>query len=302
MQETSALYRQILDQPDHYKEVQVKIGNTIHPYLSCSVYGSLYEQASVGNTAARQIDLDIYPAGPVNDDDPIQIFVRLSSADGIQKSEWLPQGTFFIDTNPVDHETGVMSIHGFDSMLRMDQPMIPLDEPSGQWPRSTFAVMSEIAARIGVSLHPETVEKLRSPSYDIPYPVSSVLNTRSYSVPLVLNTSTKIIHYSNCSHLANVDASNRQSTSDTIDNLKKQGYSPCKVCRPSDAQESSQSSGDSDPLTMRTVAGYIAAMYGGNWTVTDENFLYLAPLALEVSLLSDENDNAILFGDTLILV
>ena len=234
MRDTSALYQQILEQPDHYKEVQVKIGTTVHPYLSCSVYGSLYEKASVGGTAARQIDLDIYPAGPVNDDDPIQIFVRLSSADGAQKSEWIPKGTFLIDTNPVDHDTGVMSIHGFDAMLKMEQPIIAKDAPSGQWPRAVDSIMEEIAERIGVELDSRTT---LNPAYTIPLPL-----------------------------------------------------------------DPSSGENDSIYLSMRTIAGYIAAMHGGNWTITDENRLLLVPLAADITLLSDEDDVAILFGDTLILV
>lgn len=33
-------------------------------------------------------------------------------------------------------------------------------------------------------------------------------------------------------------------------------------------------------MTMREVAGYIAAMHGGNWTITDSGYLYLAPLGV----------------------
>ena len=55
-------------------------------------------------------------------------------------------------------------------------------------------------------------------------------------------------------------------------------------------------------LSMRTVAGYIAAMHGGNWIITDANQLYLMPLDNEISVLSDEEAAGILFGNTFILV
>ena len=55
-------------------------------------------------------------------------------------------------------------------------------------------------------------------------------------------------------------------------------------------------------MSMREVAGYIAAMYGGNWTVTDEGYLYLVPLAMAARVLGDENGVPILFGEALLLV
>lgn len=55
-------------------------------------------------------------------------------------------------------------------------------------------------------------------------------------------------------------------------------------------------------MTMREIAGYIAAMNGGNWTVTDDGYLYLAPLGMAAQILADENGVPLLFGEAALLV
>lgn len=55
-------------------------------------------------------------------------------------------------------------------------------------------------------------------------------------------------------------------------------------------------------MSMREVAGYIAAMNGGNWTITDDGYLYLVPLSMAARVLGDENGVPILFGEALLLV
>lgn len=54
-------------------------------------------------------------------------------------------------------------------------------------------------------------------------------------------------------------------------------------------------------MTMREVAGYIAAQNGGNWTITDAGYLYLVPLGVARAL-ADENGMPLLFGEVIILV
>lgn len=55
-------------------------------------------------------------------------------------------------------------------------------------------------------------------------------------------------------------------------------------------------------MTMRQVAGYIAAMMGGVWTITDEGYLYLVPIGMAAQVLADENGVPLLFGEELLSV
>lgn len=59
--------------------------------------------------------------------------------------------------------------------------------------------------------------------------------------------------------------------------------------------------GATGEMTMRNVANYIAGLHGGNWTVTDTGRLFLMPLAQTVSVLGDETETAIAFGDVVII-
>lgn len=55
-------------------------------------------------------------------------------------------------------------------------------------------------------------------------------------------------------------------------------------------------------MTMRQVAGYIAAQMGGVWTITDDGCLYCVPLAMAARVLADENGVPLLFGEALLSV
>lgn len=55
-------------------------------------------------------------------------------------------------------------------------------------------------------------------------------------------------------------------------------------------------------MSMRQVAGYIAAMEGGVWTITDEGYLYLVPIGMTAPVLADENGVPLLFGEDLLCV
>lgn len=55
-------------------------------------------------------------------------------------------------------------------------------------------------------------------------------------------------------------------------------------------------------MSMRQVAGYIAAMEGGNWVITDDGYLYLAPLGMAAQVLADTDGVPLLFGEALLNV
>ncbi|MBE6903687.1 MAG: hypothetical protein E7480_03670 [Ruminococcaceae bacterium] len=61
-------------------------------------------------------------------------------------------------------------------------------------------------------------------------------NSSSSSNPVtknfVLNTNTKKFHYPSCRHVSSIKAENYSTFSGTRDNIIKQGYSPCSVCKP----------------------------------------------------------------------
>lgn len=194
--------------------------------FSLSTSAALYAKgtAAIGSCVAKEIDLAVMPKGDIPRMAEIKVFVR-PVASGVE-TEWLQKGVFYIDTRQTDRVSGIMTIHGYDAMLKADQTY--LDEgDTGEWPRTMATVVGEIAARMGVPLDSRTT----------------------------ISTSYKVEH-------------------------------------PND-------------LTMREVLGYIAAAHAGNWTITDAGALRLVGLAAippETYYLVSDDGDAILFGDTKILI
>lgn len=245
MHVTSDLYKTILQTPGHEKEhrafiagveqkilkkAETKYSNLNMPPL---VKGSLFvgSKPSVGGCVSRQIDIMIKPKGTIPRMAEIKLETRLVLKDFVtgeitSTSEWLPKGTFYIDTRQTDKVSGALIIHGYDAMLKAEQPFLT-DTTEDDWPKPMDEVVEEIAKRMGVKV----------------------------------DSRTKISH------------------------TLQAGY----------------------PLeyTMREVLGFIASAHAGNWIITDAGELRLVGLAdipPETFYLVTEDGDAILFGDTRILI
>lgn len=245
MHVTSDLYKTILQTPGHEKEhrafiagveqkilkkAETKYSNLNMPPL---VKGSLFvgSKPSVGGCVSRQIDIMIKPKGTIPRMAEIKLETRLVLKDFVtgeitSTSEWLPKGTFYIDTRQTDKVSGALIIHGYDAMLKAEQPFLT-DTTEDDWPKPMDEVVAEIAERMGVTVDSRTV----------------VSHTLQAGYPL--------------------------------------GY------------------------TMREVLGFIASAHAGNWIITDAGELRLVGLAdipPETFYLVTEDGDAILFGDTRILI
>lgn len=245
MHVTSDLYKTILQTPGHEKEhrafiagveqkilkkAETKYSNLNMPPL---VKGSLFvgSKPSVGGCVSRQIDIMIKPKGTIPRMAEIKLETRLVLKDFVtgeitSTSEWLPKGTFYIDTRQTDKVSGALIIHGYDAMLKAEQPFLT-DTTEDDWPKPMDEVVEEIAKRMGVKVDSRTV----------------VSHTLQAGYPL--------------------------------------------------------------EYTMREVLGFIASAHAGNWIITDAGELRLVGLAdipPETFYLVTEDGDAILFGDTRILI
>lgn len=91
--------------------------------------------------------------------------------DGVEslKSEWIPQGVFYIDTRETTANYDgipVLSIHGYDAMLKTEQ-MYASNDTVGDAPDTQY--VQAIADAIGVDVDPRTWEIMRG--YIIPFPL-----------------------------------------------------------------------------------------------------------------------------------
>ena len=248
MQATTDTYKFILRNPGHLKEHRAFVAgveygpsdivteaDTPGSYLKQPplVTGFLYPDSvpSIGGCVARQLDIMIRPKGDVPRMAEIKLETRLVLRDpltgaNIQVSEWIPKGTFYIDTRETDKVTGVMTIHGYDAMLKAEQPFLT-ETTEDDWPKPMDEVVEEIAKRMGVTVDSRTV----------------VSHTLQAGYPL--------------------------------------------------------------EYTMREVLGFIASAHAGNWIITDAGELRLVGLAdipPETFYLVTEDGDAILFGDTRIMI
>lgn len=167
MQATSQTYKNLLA-AGAPKEVQAIIAGTTYTQakiMSASVSAAVEsEAATVGNTVAKTLNLVLRNPGEIPRMAQIQMQYRLN--DGTTQSEWIPKGTFFIDTR--DEGNGVLSIVAYDAMLKADQPYATSGEQGG-WPRVDINVAQTIASRIGTTFDSRNVQ-IMTARYSVPFP------------------------------------------------------------------------------------------------------------------------------------
>ena len=171
MHTVSDLWRQILADPAHAVEAKLKIAGVEYGEdqivrKSLMVYGGLYSTFGIGNCCARQIEFEIYPQGTIPRQAQIDVYVRLVL--GEQVSEWIPKGVFFFSTRKTDRVTGVLSVHGYDAMLKAEETWLDSSYDAKTWPMPAATAVADIAARMGVAVDSRTV---LDAAFPVQYPV-----------------------------------------------------------------------------------------------------------------------------------
>ena len=171
MHNVSDLWRTLLASPGHRKEVKLVIAGVTYGEDkivdgSLRIDGGLYSDFGIGNCCARQIDFEIYPQGTIPRQAQIEVYVRLVL--GEQVSEWIPKGVFFFSTRKTDRITGVLSVHGYDAMLKAEETWLDSSYDAETWPMPAATAVADIAARMGVAVDSRTV---LDAAFPMQYPV-----------------------------------------------------------------------------------------------------------------------------------
>lgn len=171
MHTASNLWQQMLADPAHAVEAKLKIAGVEYGEdqivrKSLMVYGGLYSTFGIGNCCARQIDFEIYPQGDIPRQARIEVYVRLVL--GEQVSEWIPKGVFYFATRKTDRKTGVLSVHGYDAMLKAEETWLDSSYDAETWPMPAATAVADIAARMGVAVDSRTV---LDAAFPVQYPV-----------------------------------------------------------------------------------------------------------------------------------
>lgn len=171
MHTVSDLWQQMLADPAHAVEAKLKIAGVEYGEdqivrKSLMVYGGLYSTFGIGNCCARQIEFEIYPQGTIPRQAKIEVYMRLRL--GEQVSEWIPKGVFFFSTRKTDRITGVLSVHGYDAMLKAEETWLDSSYDAKTWPMPAATAVADIAARMGVAVDSRTV---LDAAFPVQYPV-----------------------------------------------------------------------------------------------------------------------------------
>lgn len=171
MQTTSALYQALILDPTARKQVQIVIAGVTYgedQIVSLSTTSGLFieDTMGIGGAVAKEIDLVLRQPGTIPRMAQMIPYYRLVK--GTQASEWIQKGIYYIDTRSVDEVTGVMTIHGYDDMLKAEQVWEPAQ--SLEFPMTMVQAVNVIAQLMGVTLDPRTV---LNQSYTIDYPANN---------------------------------------------------------------------------------------------------------------------------------
>lgn len=167
MHQVSELYKRLLRDPGHRKEMRVNVAGEDYGQdriLSLETSGGVFSEPDIGGCASRQIDLILRSPGDIPCSARMRVFTRLMA--GSEASEWIPKGVFFISTRRQDRVTGSLEIHGFDAMRRAGA--VWNIDPYANWPMPEREAVEDIAAQMGVDVDPRTV---LSGGFPVGYPV-----------------------------------------------------------------------------------------------------------------------------------
>lgn len=161
---TSEVWRALLADRETETEYRCIIAGTAYGsarIFSCRVDRALFTGApAIGMCCAATLTLSVIPDGVIPRMAEITASVRLRN--GERASEWLPLGTFWIDTREQEGER--LTLTCYDAMLKTEA----LFFTEGEWEDIPMqAAAEEIAARIGVTLDPRTA---LNPAYIMGYP------------------------------------------------------------------------------------------------------------------------------------
>ena len=209
MQNTSLLYKQILASEPHWFETAVVVGETgdlITETGDKILFGGtailvaragaengyqeerlfsvrtstqmFTDDVTIGTAVSQEIEIKMLkPAGDLAGRmGAIVPYVRVCNE--TDKSEWLQQGVFFIDTREIsDNESDIVTvtIHGYDAMLKTEQYW--QDTGHLNWGSGTVSdvdMVSEIARIIDVTVDPRTWD-IMTGNYRIPMPTNYTL-------------------------------------------------------------------------------------------------------------------------------
>lgn len=170
MQTVSDLYNSIVADNNHWFETSLLVGS--ERILESNIFSlttkhSVFENTmEVGRAIAGEIDVTMLAT-----DVPTMgtMIPCVRACNDTSKSEWIKQGVFYVDTRETSQNGNgldVLTIHGFDAMLKAEQPF-QSETITGD--STDVQMVNAIAAIMGVEVDARTYERMTQ-AYTIPLP------------------------------------------------------------------------------------------------------------------------------------
>ena len=187
MHSVSSTYNQIVAQESHKFETRVTIANVEYVQKREGRKGTLRSVITRGHTFgtntiqfgkadSREIELEIFGnSSRIPRNAKIDVSVRAMTEDESSVSEWIPKGTFYIDTRSSDsqliNDDEVISIVGMDVMMRGEKLFDTFPNAWLQEGKTTAIAAMEYAARaLRVTVDDRTYTIMNQRDFEIPLP------------------------------------------------------------------------------------------------------------------------------------
>ena len=125
---------------------------------------------TVGGAVSGEIDISmIKPTADIPKMARLVPFVRVT--DGVQYSEWLQKGVYYVDTRETSHNSNgldIVTIHGYDAMLKFEQNY-PSDS-AHNYPLLDTTIVQFLADSVRIPVDPRTFQRMGK-GYTYPLPV-----------------------------------------------------------------------------------------------------------------------------------
>ena len=151
MKTTSELYKRLLQDTSHIKEIMLDIAGTEYTQtniISANIRGALFSTPGIGNCVSRQGEFEIFPQGEIPKQAKIKPYVRLVL--GEEKSEWIQKGEFYISKRQKDKITGKLKISAYDGMLKLEDIWLDSTHATVSFPMSQADAVADIAGKAGI--------------------------------------------------------------------------------------------------------------------------------------------------------
>ena len=155
-------WNELYNARDTHMEIKIVINDNDEYYTGdlasgdCKISHRLFDAFSFGNCQAAELTVTLMPDNQISIPDgiiSIKLFVRLTDKYYQTPTDWIPQGTFWIDTTEYDLN-GNLGITAFDTMILTEQDYFQNGTaPDGDtWPKSAASVVSYICTKLGCEL------------------------------------------------------------------------------------------------------------------------------------------------------